>query len=434
MDVRAPDEEQAPWPRSLRRRAALTHRVTGHRRHAARAQYDSSLSRQCAEARLSEVLDAARSVPYYRPVLAGRLGDAFDILANLPLLPRAELRSGLARFLAPSPGKVHVKYTSGTGGPSTHVVRPDAALPARGAVERRWYDGMGLRESFTIWSVTPWDGRRVLARRLHGLPVRFVSIGARQAAAALVAGRGDLILSAPEVLLHLATGGSWHGAKATASSYESLTPSARARLIASGAPRLSEAYTSAELCAPIAAAHPGCAGMHVNDDVVHVELAVGHAVGRPYGCVGRIVVTDLLNTAMPLLRYEIGDVGELQPAATCGCGRKQDLLTVLGRAGLRMPPGAHAVAPDVLRATTGAPFRLHQRAPRAFELVTAAPPPVERVTQVLEQAVGEPVVLTVREAEPEALPAEGLLFNSISRHPVADYLGRPAPPEAPKWQ
>ncbi len=64
------------------------------------------------------------------------------------------------------------------------------------------------------------------------------------------------------------------------------------------------------------------AGYHLASDNVLVEVV--DASDRPVepGCAGRIVVTDLRNTATPFIRYEIGDIGVLEdPEAPCACGR-----------------------------------------------------------------------------------------------------------------
>jgi phenylacetate-CoA ligase len=45
------------------------------------------------------------------------------------------------------------------------------------------------------------------------------------------------------------------------------------------------------------------------------------------GCSGRIIGTGLLNPAMPLIRYEMGDSGALAPSTiTCNCGRTLPIL------------------------------------------------------------------------------------------------------------
>jgi phenylacetate-CoA ligase len=65
-------------------------------------------------------------------------------------------------------------------------------------------------------------------------------------------------------------------------------------------------------------------GLHVNADGVHVELLRD---GRPAlpGEPGSVVVTDLSNRAMPILRYQVGDVA-VWSDKRCGCGRGLPLL------------------------------------------------------------------------------------------------------------
>jgi phenylacetate-CoA ligase len=65
-------------------------------------------------------------------------------------------------------------------------------------------------------------------------------------------------------------------------------------------------------------------GLHVNADGVYVEIIRD---GRPAQCgePGSIIVTDLTNRAMPLLRYKVGDVAVLTERR-CPCGRGLPLL------------------------------------------------------------------------------------------------------------
>jgi len=69
-------------------------------------------------------------------------------------------------------------------------------------------------------------------------------------------------------------------------------------------------------------------GMHLMAEGLHVEVVRG---GRPAppGELGEVLVTDLLNLAMPLVRYRIGDMASYDPTP-CGCGRRLPRLTRLG--------------------------------------------------------------------------------------------------------
>jgi phenylacetate-CoA ligase len=69
------------------------------------------------------------------------------------------------------------------------------------------------------------------------------------------------------------------------------------------------------------------AGMHVNAENLLVEVVVN---GIPtVGQEGEIVVTDLRNRAMPLIRYQTRDTGRLD-AGACRCGRGLPLLHLTG--------------------------------------------------------------------------------------------------------
>jgi len=60
-------------------------------------------------------------------------------------------------------------------------------------------------------------------------------------------------------------------------------------------------------------------GMHLAAETMLVEFVVGDHPARP-GEVGEILVTDLLNEAMPFIRYKIGDMGAPLDGP-CPCGR-----------------------------------------------------------------------------------------------------------------
>jgi phenylacetate-CoA ligase len=63
---------------------------------------------------------------------------------------------------------------------------------------------------------------------------------------------------------------------------------------------------------------------------LYVEIVTPGGAAKP-GETGNILITDLLNPAMPLIRYRIGDMGSWSKRS-CPCGRKLPLLDeVAGR-------------------------------------------------------------------------------------------------------
>ena len=117
------------------------------------------------------------------------------------------------------------------------------------------------------------------------------------------------------------------------------------------------------------------AAMHLFEDLFLVEV-LRHGQPVPPGEVGRLVVTDLINTAMPLIRYDVGDVGRLH-LEPCPCGRTTARLEVLGRVQevLSTPTGpltASMVADAFFTDPAVANFRLEEVAAGAFEAVVVA--------------------------------------------------------------
>jgi phenylacetate-CoA ligase len=71
--------------------------------------------------------------------------------------------------------------------------------------------------------------------------------------------------------------------------------------------------------------------MHINAENILVEILKNGKPAEP-GEQGEIVLTELNNNAMPLIRYRMGDVGALSSSA-CSCGRALPVLKkITGRA------------------------------------------------------------------------------------------------------
>ncbi|MHB1424439.1 MAG: phenylacetate--CoA ligase family protein [Gemmataceae bacterium] len=69
----------------------------------------------------------------------------------------------------------------------------------------------------------------------------------------------------------------------------------------------------------VASECPAHSGLHIMAEGLYVEIETARGPAAP-GEMGAILVTDLLNHAMPLIRYRIGDVGAWA-GGTCPCGR-----------------------------------------------------------------------------------------------------------------
>jgi phenylacetate-CoA ligase len=68
------------------------------------------------------------------------------------------------------------------------------------------------------------------------------------------------------------------------------------------------------------------------EDII-VEVVDDEGMPVPPGTQGRILITNLHNHVMPLIRYENGDIGSIRPIK-CSCGRELPLLDLeVGRTG-----------------------------------------------------------------------------------------------------
>lgn len=105
-------------------------------------------------------------------------------------------------------------------------------------------------------------------------------------------------------------------------------------------------------------------GLHVRPDVVHIELLTD---GRPakYGDAGSVFITSLVNTVMPVIRYELGDLAAWEHG-DCPCGLWWPRLTIRqGRKGDVIPlPGGRRVPVTRLAALVG-----KSRSIRQFQFV-----------------------------------------------------------------
>lgn len=117
--------------------------------------------------------------------------------------------------------------------------------------------------------------------------------------------------------------------RAVVTSSETLLPFQRQKITAVFQAPLLNYYCNTERVANIMECEHG--KLHLRPEFGIVEFL--DAQQRPVapGQVGRMVATGLLNQAMPLLRYDIGDLA-IPAAGTCTCGRKSPLVEeIIGR-------------------------------------------------------------------------------------------------------
>lgn len=73
-------------------------------------------------------------------------------------------------------------------------------------------------------------------------------------------------------------------------------------------------------------------GLHINEELLLLEILDKYDQPCGYEENGRIIITDLFNYGFPFIRYEIGDEGSMLTSEKCRCGRTlKRLKNVSGR-------------------------------------------------------------------------------------------------------
>jgi phenylacetate-CoA ligase len=129
-------------------------------------------------------------------------------------------------------------------------------------------------------------------------------------------------------------------------SAEVLTPADRATIESAFGGRVFNRYGCREVSV-IASECEAHAGMHVNADALIVEI---QPTGDPDNPMGKVLVTDLYNRSMPLIRYEIGDLAHWAQPGRCSCGRSLPRIgEVAGRTTdfLALPNGSVVSGPSL---------------------------------------------------------------------------------------
>lgn len=293
---------------------------------------------------------AATMVPFYRELWAGRrrAGDRapWDELANWPILSKESIRGNPKAFIADDRDirKLFLVETSGTTGKPLRLWRS-------GETERLWFALIEAR--LRVWNgvsrhdrwancggqrVASGDRRRppfwVWNHALHQLYLSSYHVSRANVAAYIAAlDCYDIryLLGYPSALAALAAGAIEQGLATprmavVLSNAEPLFDRQRDVIGRAFRAPVRDTYGQAEIVA--AASECAAGSMHLWPDVGVTEWLKDEA-DEPVepGRVGRLVSTGLLNEAMPLVRYEMGDRGFApDTTAACVCGR---LLPVL---------------------------------------------------------------------------------------------------------
>jgi phenylacetate-CoA ligase len=337
-------------------------------------------------ARLRGMLEHAVSAsPYYRDVLGRDALDRKVSLEDLPTLPKAVLmerfdavvadrRLRLAELEAhaagPDPGALfarefHVFMTSGTAGRRGVFPQTRAEFAEWVAACWRAFRRFGLAPGARVAGVaapTPLHITQKLFRALGafgvGRPELTVTLPTPALVTALGQDQPDAILGLASVVSALATEQlegrlSMRPGWAAVSS-EVVTEQVRRRIGEAWGIEPIELYSSTETLV-MASEAPERVGLHVSEDLVVLEVVDERNRPLPPGVPGhKVLVTSLVNRALPLIRYEIADAVTLASGPDPSGRPYQRISRVDGRSDdiLRFPAasgGEALVLPHRLR-------------------------------------------------------------------------------------
>ncbi len=287
---------------------------------------------------------AGKHIPYWRELFA-RVGfDARDVsrrehLAPLPVLTRDIVRERYRDLVDPAHASVNVKKsTSGsTGAPLKFEYSPESES-WRQAIRIRSYSWSGYRPglpTFYYWAVSGSQAAeaRKLKTRLDRAVKRETFVDSmkqdeearRRALSVLRRKRPAVVVcytqSCAQFARWIVENGlrDWPDVPVLCGA-EAVLASDRAVLASAFGPHVFETYGSREtmLVASECEVHDG---MHLMEENLLVEIARSPNTLAAPGEAGDVVVTDLHNYGMPLIRYQNGDTAVARAPSPCACGR-----------------------------------------------------------------------------------------------------------------
>jgi phenylacetate-CoA ligase len=291
---------------------------------------------ELARRRLSRLLERAAETEFYGERLrsAGikvRKGllerDPEGVLEALSPVSKSELRSAGTQVL--SGKRIRPEWLSSSSSGSTgepfrvyYDARAWARLKHLVKLRARYACGMRLTDRVALLDAAPVQATHPGASRRSRIDRISVLQPATAIADQLLGFAPDVVYGLPSALLEVAAvlrdRGERLPVRLLFTSGELLQPAVRQELAQAFSARVFDVYGSSET-KEIAWECPA-GGMHVNADVLRVEILDDARRVVPFGVEGQIVATLLVNHAMPLLRYRVGDRGSLLPDP-CSCGR-----------------------------------------------------------------------------------------------------------------
>jgi phenylacetate-CoA ligase len=385
------------WERGVRGRSTL-----GHLAQLEQTQWLSREELDRLETRsLIELLSyAGEHVPYYSELFRKHRFEPRGVrsradLAELPLLTREIVRERYADLVDPAHrGKNIKKGTSGSTGKPLKFEYSKGSECWRQAVKVRGYGWAGYRpgrKTFFYWAAVSAAAPslkirldRALKRETFFDSMKQDLAARRSALELLRRTRPALVVCYTQACAQFARWINDNGLRdwddiPVICAAEAVLPADRAVLRRAFGPDIFESYGSRETML-MAAECEHHAGMHLSEENLLLELVRDNkTIGS--GETGEVVITDLHNFGMPMIRYVNGDLAVMAAEGRCGCGRAlRRLERVDGRRADTLVDGAGNAVPGIV-------FHV---------LFSDARQEIVRQFQAVQNAKGEVVLKVVR--------------------------------------
>lgn len=331
-----------PETLARQRRVARKWQLTRHALHD-RMRWSRERIRDWQLNRLSGLVDFAfNTISFYRALYGAcgfRTGDivTWEDFASLPIITRQDLTTDFpaAHVLGGvEPSQCYGARTSGSSGVPLTIVRDDASEELQSLLRMRQFEVMlGEPLLSTDWIYNIYLSSWAFTSFAGAFPVFSISEDCPPAAILrhITRIRPKIISAFPSVLSRMAVNPTnllEYGVRCICTNSEGSTPQERDNVAALfGVPVLDE-YATEEMSGVVASE---CRERHYH--LVEDRIVVEVVNAAPDG-VGDIVVTDLANFYMPIIRYAQGDLIKMSPDdAECACANNfRYLARFLGRA------------------------------------------------------------------------------------------------------
>jgi phenylacetate-CoA ligase len=298
--------------------------------------------RKLQEKRLKNALEQSYGAPFYRKMMdAAHLNPAGgkETLQELPLTAKEDIQRDPDSFLtsAENLGNDFVHETTGSTGKPLRVRLDRNSSTIRTSLLFSNLFSCGIRPfSLTAQLVFKKSPAQYAKLRSYGILPRIsldILDDARKNLEIIRRAKAEALCYYPSATTLLARANLESGKplrlKRVLSGSELLTPDWRRLLEESFSCPVSNLYGCWEF-GPIAFECPEEHCMHVNTGTFHMEILDSHNRNCAKGT-GRVVLTSLCNSAMPLVRFDLGDLASW--GGQCPCGRGLPVLKSLeGRA------------------------------------------------------------------------------------------------------